>query len=74
MIIAYDLTDAVLAIARRLQATAGRFESRYSSPAWVAEIRDPDGTRVQGQGPTASQAIEQLGRKLLRQKPDERPR
>lgn len=62
MIVEYDLTDAVVAIAGRV-AAGGRLLVRYATPAWVAELKAADGP-VTGKGPTASQAIEDLGRQL----------
>ena len=67
MIIQHDLTDAVLAIAGQINATGGRLETRYSTPAWVAELTNGlTGEKQNATGPTASQAIEALGRKLRR--------
>lgn len=65
-IVSYDLTDEVLAIARRL-ANGGRLVSRYSSPAWTAELTTSDGRTIDGSGATASQAILELGQKLRRE-------
>jgi hypothetical protein len=61
-LVAYDITSEVLAIAARL-ADGGRLISRYSSPAWTAELTTAEGT-IEGSGATASQAIIALGRKL----------
>lgn len=64
MIIEYDLTAALEAIARRLPG--GRFVTRYASPHWTAELTTIEGETHTGQGPTASQAIEALGKRLRR--------
>ncbi len=63
-LLTYDLTDAVRAIARR----GGRFVTRYSTPAWYAELTTTAGEELSGSGPTASQAIEDLGRKLRKER------
>jgi hypothetical protein len=65
MIIKYDLTLDVQAIARMLGGGA-RFVCHYSTPAWIAELTTSDGSVIDGRGPTAAQAIVALGRRLRR--------
>lgn len=65
MIISYDLTLDVLAIARSLGG-GGRLVCHYSTPAWTAELTASNGSVIDGRGPTAAQAIVALGRRLRR--------
>lgn len=63
MIVEYDLSEEILAIARKL-AAGGRLMARYASPAWVVELTTADGERLEGRGPTSPQALVDLGRRL----------
>lgn len=63
MIIAYDLTEEILAIAPRLGRN-GRLKASYSSPAWSVELTSSGGDTYEGRGPTCAQAIVALGKEL----------
>ena len=66
-VIEYDLTDDVRTIAAALR-DGGRLVSRYSSPAWTAQLVRGDGLNaLDGKGPTASQAIVDLAKQLRRE-------